>query len=86
MPHRNRSRFYSSDAADRRCFARQHLDQNEDLVTLTSFPRLGVEGQFTEPFHDPAKAISGRSLFLPEEITNPHPRYMLVTSFILASA
>jgi len=85
MPLRNYSRFYSTDAADRRCLARQHLNQNEIPITLTSFPRLGVQGQFTEPFHDPATITSSHSLFLPEEITNPHARFPLVTSFLLAS-
>jgi len=66
----------------RRCLARQHLNQNEIPITLTSFPRLGVEGQFTEPFHDPAKATSSHSLFLPEEITNPHARFPTLTANI----
>ena len=41
-----------------------------------------MQGQFTEPFHDPATAISSHSLFLPEEVTNPHPRFPLVISFL----
>lgn len=45
---------------------------------MTSFPRLGVPGVFTEPYFDPADAVSSHSLFLPEEITNPHARFPLV--------
>ena len=44
-----------------------------------------MQGQFTEPFYDPATAISSHSLFLPEEIMNPHPRFALVISFLPAS-
>jgi glutamate--cysteine ligase catalytic subunit len=36
---------------------------------------MGVPGQFTEPYFDPTDAISSHSLFLPEEITNPHARF-----------
>jgi glutamate--cysteine ligase catalytic subunit len=44
-------------------------------MSFTSFPRLGTPGVFTEPYFDPANAISSHSLFLPEEITNPHARF-----------
>lgn len=64
-----------------RSLARQHLKPNEIPLTFTSFPRLGVLGQFTEPYADPAKAVSSHSLFLPEEITNPHPRFPSVRLF-----
>jgi hypothetical protein len=59
----------------RRALARKHLKRNEIPLTLTSFPRLGVPGPFTEPYFDPANAVSSHSLFLPEEITNPHVRF-----------
>ena len=59
----------------RRTLARKHLDPNEVPLTFTSFPTLGVPGQFTEPYFDPKNAISSHSLFLPEEITNPHARF-----------
>lgn len=59
----------------RRSLARKHLKPNEVPITFTSFPRLGVAGQFTEPYFDPSDAISSHSLFLPEEITNPHARF-----------
>ncbi|KII92773.1 hypothetical protein PLICRDRAFT_37574 [Plicaturopsis crispa FD-325 SS-3] len=66
----------------RRNLARKHLKSNEVPLTFTSFPRLGVPGQFTEPYFDPAGAISSHSLFLPEEITNPHARFPTLTANI----
>ena len=60
----------------RRSLARKHLNRNEVPLTLTSYPRLGVLGQFTDPYYDPINAVSSQSLFLPEEIAHPHPRYM----------
>jgi len=59
----------------RRNLARKHLKPNEVPITFTSFPRLGTPGVFTDPYFDPADAISSHSLFLPEEITNPHARF-----------
>jgi glutamate--cysteine ligase catalytic subunit len=59
----------------RRTLAQKHLKPNEIPLTLTSFPRLGTPGQFTEPYYDPRNAVSSHSLFLPEEITNPHARF-----------
>ena len=59
----------------RRTLARKHLKANEIPVTVTSFPLLGVQGQFTEPGYDPSNAVSSHSLFLPEQITNPHARF-----------
>ncbi|KAG6866759.1 hypothetical protein C0991_011418 [Blastosporella zonata] len=66
----------------RRSLARKHLKPNEAPITFTSFPRLGVQGQFTEPYCDPNGAISSHSLFLPEEITNPHARFPTLTANI----
>ncbi|PBK73874.1 glutamate-cysteine ligase catalytic subunit [Armillaria solidipes] len=66
----------------RRSLARQHLKPNEIPLTFTSYPRLGVPGQFTEPYFDPSDAISSHSLFLPEEITNPHARFPTLTANI----
>ncbi|RPD54727.1 glutamate-cysteine ligase catalytic subunit [Lentinus tigrinus ALCF2SS1-7] len=66
----------------RRCLARKHLKPNEVPFTMTSFPRLGTPGVFTEPYFDPADAISSHSLFLPEEITNPHARFPTLTANI----
>lgn len=58
-----------------RHLARKYLKQNEIPFTMTSFPRMGVPGVFTEPYFDPVDAVSSHSLFLPEEITNPHARF-----------
>ncbi|KAJ7188317.1 glutamate-cysteine ligase catalytic subunit [Mycena filopes] len=66
----------------RRALARKHLKSNEIPLTLTAFPRLGVQGPFTEPYYDPADAVSSHSLFLPEEITNPHVRFPTLTANI----
>ncbi|RDX47958.1 glutamate-cysteine ligase catalytic subunit [Lentinus brumalis] len=66
----------------RRCLARKHLKPNEVPFTMTSFPRLGTPGVFTEPYFDPADAVSSHSLFLPEEITNPHARFPTLTANI----
>ncbi|KAF8894101.1 glutamate-cysteine ligase catalytic subunit [Infundibulicybe gibba] len=66
----------------RRTLARRHLKPNEVPITFTSFPRLGVQGQFTEPYFDPSDAVSSHSLFLPEEITNPHARFPTLTANI----
>ncbi|THV05006.1 glutamate-cysteine ligase catalytic subunit [Dendrothele bispora CBS 962.96] len=66
----------------RRSLARKHLKPNEIPLTFTSFPRLGAPGQFTEPYHNPADAVSSHSLFLPEEITNPHARFPTLTANI----
>ena len=47
---------------------------HEVPLTLTSFPRMGGPGQFTEPFY-PTGGPVARSLFLPDEITNLHVRF-----------
>ena len=65
-----------------RRLARKYLKPDEIPYTLTSFPRLGVPGVFTDPYFDPADAKSSHSLFLPEEITNPHARFPSVESRI----
>jgi len=59
----------------RRNLARRHLKSHEIPLSFTSFPRLGAPGVFTEPYFDPADAVSSHSLFLPQEITNPHARF-----------
>ncbi|KAL0068752.1 glutamate--cysteine ligase [Marasmius tenuissimus] len=66
----------------RRNLARKHLYPNEIPLTFTSFPRLGSPGQFTEPYYDPRDAVSSHSLFLPQEITNPHARFPTLTANI----
>lgn len=53
------------------------MKENEVPVTLTSFPRLGAPGVFTDPYYEPG-GDAARSLFLPDEITNPHVRFPYV--------
>ncbi|KAJ8486864.1 hypothetical protein ONZ45_g14525 [Pleurotus djamor] len=66
----------------RRNLARKHLRAHEVPLTLTSYPLLGVPGPFTEPIADPVNAVSSHSLFLPQEITNPHVRFPTLTANI----
>ncbi|KIK91183.1 hypothetical protein PAXRUDRAFT_831052 [Paxillus rubicundulus Ve08.2h10] len=66
----------------RRLLARKHLKPNEVPITFTSFPRLGAPGIFSEPYSSPEHANSSHSLFLPEEITNPHARFPTLTANI----
>ncbi|CCL99089.1 uncharacterized protein FIBRA_01103 [Fibroporia radiculosa] len=70
------------DMRYRRRLARKYLKQDELPFTLTSYPRLGVSGVFTDPYFDPENAVSSHSLFLPEEITNPHARFPTLTANI----
>ncbi|CAG8655121.1 10469_t:CDS:10, partial [Ambispora leptoticha] len=58
----------------RREIAKNYMKPNEVAVTVTSFPRLGAPGVFTEPYYPPTGDAS-RSLFLPDEIINPHARF-----------
>ncbi|CAE6435924.1 unnamed protein product [Rhizoctonia solani] len=66
----------------RRKLAKAYLLPHEVPMTITSFPRLGVREVFTDPPTDPAGATSSHSLFLPEEITNPHARFPTLTANI----
>jgi glutamate--cysteine ligase catalytic subunit len=63
------------DMRRRRQLAKSYLKPNEVAITLTSYPRLGVQDVFTDPPTDPAGAKSSHSMFLAEDIINPHPRY-----------
>lgn len=65
----------------RRSIAKSQLLPNETPLTITSFPRLGTPDQFTEPYHPPTGSAS-RSLFLPDEIINPHARFPTLTANI----
>lgn len=64
--------------APRRRLARRYLHSHEIPLTVTSFPRLGASGVFTDPYFDPVDAVASHSLFLPQEITNPHARFPCV--------
>ncbi|KAG0073913.1 hypothetical protein BGZ93_001790 [Podila epicladia] len=58
----------------RRALAQRWMKPNEIPVTLTSFPRLGCEGEFLEPHHIP-DGDACRSLFVPDQIINAHVRF-----------
>ena len=66
----------------RRQIARSHLKPNELPITLTSYPRLGVtDAPFTEPHYE-ANGNASRSMFLPDELINPHARFPTLTANI----
>lgn len=66
----------------RRKIARSHLREDELPITLTSYPRLGCNDvPFTEPHIEP-NGSSSRSLFLPDEVINPHVRFPTLTANI----
>lgn len=66
----------------RRKIARSHLKENELPITLTSFPRLGVNDfPFTDPHYEPNGKAS-QSLFLPDELINQHVRFPTLTANI----
>ncbi|KAK0388280.1 hypothetical protein NLU13_4525 [Sarocladium strictum] len=58
----------------RRKIARDHMNANEYPITLTTFPRIGCPGQFTDPYY-PVSGPKLRSQFVPDEIANPHIRF-----------
>ncbi|KAF6833962.1 glutamate-cysteine ligase [Colletotrichum plurivorum] len=58
----------------RRKIAKDHMHSNEYPITLTTFPRLGCPGDFTEPYYPPS-GPKLRSQFVPDEIANPHIRF-----------
>ncbi|KAK4200664.1 putative glutamate--cysteine ligase [Triangularia verruculosa] len=58
----------------RRAIAKDHMLPNEYPITLTTFPRIGSPGVFTDP-HYPVSGPKLRSQFVPDEIANPHIRF-----------
>lgn len=67
----------------RRRIARRHLLPNELLITLTSFPRLGVtDGPFLDDDSLIPNGKASQSLFLPDEIINQHARFPTLTANI----
>jgi glutamate--cysteine ligase catalytic subunit len=50
------------------------MANNEYPLTMTTFPRLGTPGVFTQPYF-PATGDRSRSQFLPDEVINPHIRF-----------
>ncbi|KAI1750851.1 glutamate-cysteine ligase [Xylaria castorea] len=63
-----------SDMKTRRKIAKDHMNSDEYPITLTTFPRLGVPGVFTDPYYPPSGSKL-RSQFVPDEIANPHIRF-----------
>ncbi|KAI0164361.1 GCS-domain-containing protein [Hypoxylon sp. FL1284] len=63
-----------TDMKNRRRIAKEHMQSEEYPITLTTFPRLGVPGVFTDPFYPPSGSKL-RSQFVPDEIANPHIRF-----------
>ncbi|KKA26882.1 hypothetical protein TD95_003254, partial [Thielaviopsis punctulata] len=58
----------------RRKLARAHMLPTEYPITLTTFPRLGSPGVFSDPYYPPS-GDKLRSQFVPDEIANPHIRF-----------
>lgn len=58
----------------RRKIAKEHMLPSEHPITLTTYPRIGAPGQFTEPYYPPSGERL-RSQFVPDEIANPHIRF-----------
>lgn len=58
----------------RRVIAKDHMRPDEHPITLTTFPRIGCPGVFTNP-HYPVSGPRLRSQFVPDEIANPHIRF-----------
>ncbi|GAA5974921.1 hypothetical protein JCM5350_004505 [Sporobolomyces pararoseus] len=65
----------------RRKLAQSRMKPNEVPITLTSFPRLGAPGIFTDPYHPPGGGVA-RSLFLPDQVINQHVRFPTLTANI----
>ncbi|KAK7744510.1 glutamate--cysteine ligase [Cytospora paraplurivora] len=58
----------------RRVIAKDHMRDDEHPITLTTFPRIGCPGVFTNP-HYPVSGPKLRSQYVPDEIANPHIRF-----------
>ncbi|WOO83378.1 Glutamate--cysteine ligase [Vanrija pseudolonga] len=72
------------DMRFRRKIVRSHLLPNELPITLTSWPRLGVENAvFTDPSTKPDPEHSAsKSQYVGQLITNPHARFPTLTANI----
>ncbi|KAI8607509.1 glutamate-cysteine ligase-domain-containing protein, partial [Chytriomyces sp. MP71] len=69
----------------RRKLAAELLPPNEALVSVTNFPLLGVNSpvSFLEPAAAPTPLDgASKSLFIPDEAINPHPRFRTLTANI----
>ncbi|PVU87665.1 hypothetical protein BB559_001713 [Furculomyces boomerangus] len=56
------------------------LNKNQSILSITSYPMMGTKDWFT-PFHEP-DGIYFQSLFLSDEIINPHPRFRTLAANI----
>ncbi|CAO3685086.1 unnamed protein product [Umbelopsis vinacea] len=65
----------------RRQLAQKTMKPNEIPLTIVSYPRLGCQGEFLDPHYEPL-GDSCRSLFVPDEIINPHARFPTLTANI----
>ncbi|BGP49230.1 glutamate--cysteine ligase [Rhodotorula kratochvilovae] len=65
----------------RRKLAKSRMKPHEVPLTLTTFPRLGAPGVFTDPYFKPGGGVA-RSLFLPDEVINQHVRFPTLTANI----
>ncbi|GAA5864018.1 hypothetical protein JCM1840_000668 [Sporobolomyces johnsonii] len=65
----------------RRRLAQSRMKPHEVPLTLTSFPRLGAPGVFTDPYYPPGGGVA-RSLFLPDQVINQHVRFPTLTANI----
>ncbi|GAM28064.1 hypothetical protein SAMD00019534_112400 [Acytostelium subglobosum LB1] len=57
-----------------------HLKENERILTIASYPRMGVE-HFAEPYSSP-NGLVAESQFLPDTVINPHFRFSTLTANI----
>eukprot|EP00163_Fabomonas_tropica_P020853 TRINITY_DN36761_c0_g1_i1.p1 TRINITY_DN36761_c0_g1~~TRINITY_DN36761_c0_g1_i1.p1 ORF type:complete len:692 (-),score=111.14 TRINITY_DN36761_c0_g1_i1:95-2089(-) len=64
----------------RRAEARKMLKDDEVVLSCATFPHLGV-GHFTFPPYEPNGPYA-QSLFVPDELTNLHPRFPFLTQNI----
>jgi glutamate--cysteine ligase catalytic subunit len=62
----------------RRQIAQSMLEEDETIVTMTMFPLLGANHDFTRPHFEPNGPYA-QSLYLPDEIINEHPRFGTLT-------
>eukprot|EP01027_Heterolobosea_sp_BB2_P015904 GEZU01022707.1.p1 GENE.GEZU01022707.1~~GEZU01022707.1.p1 ORF type:complete len:618 (-),score=165.86 GEZU01022707.1:79-1932(-) len=66
---------------ERRKMVAAHLKPDEVLMSISMFPLMGSEKVFTYPAAEPNGPIA-QSLYLPDEIINPHPRFGTLTANI----
>ncbi|KAI8365960.1 glutamate-cysteine ligase-domain-containing protein [Radiomyces spectabilis] len=64
----------------RRRLAKEKMPSNMLPMTLVNYPRLGCPGEL-EPDHEP-RGEACQSLFVPDEIINPHARFPTLTANI----